>query len=172
MAEKYQITDVPRISKIKAVSPIKKWQPSPDRLFFFLDIDFENGDSVKLMDGDYPKLMSYCVGKRYYYELIRTTTVDDEGKSKTSVTFKYIQEIISDQFKARLGRVDQTFEYIKISAQLAVSSMNDAPWNEGEFKDRYRLIFDTMKTTLHNEDFGEYEGDDLDAFMKKNDIEL
>ena len=172
MAEKYQITDVPRISKIKAVSGIKKWQPSSDRMFFFLDIDFENGDSVKLMDGDYPKLMSYCVGKRYYYELTRTTTIDDEGKAKTSVTFKYIQEIISDQFKARLGRVEQTFDYIKQAAQIASISMAGIPWSEGEFKDRYRTIFDTMKTTLHNEDFGEYEGDSLDAFMKKNAIDL
>lgn len=172
MAEKYEITDVPRISKIKTLSAIKKWQPAPDRLFFFLDIDFENGDSVKLMDGDYPKLMSYCVGKRYYYELIRTTNIDDEGKAKTTCTFKYIQEIISDQFKARLSRVDQTFEYIKLSAQLAISSIGAGEWEDSKFKDIYRVIFDTMKTTLHNEDFGEYEGDDLDSFMKKNALDL
>lgn len=171
MAEKYTITDVPRVSKIKATTPIRKWSPAPERVFYFIDIDFENGDSVKLMESDFTKLMKYCVGKRYFYELTRTTTIDDEGKEKTVASFKYIEELISDQLKARLARVDQTLEYIKHSAQLAVLSMGGA-WDDIAFKDRYMCIFDTMKTTLHHEDFGEFEGDDLDAFMKKNAAEF
>lgn len=168
MAEKYTITDVPRVSKIKATTPIRKWSPAPERVFYFIDIDFENGDSVKLMESDFTKLMKYNVGKRYFYELTRVTTIDDEGKEKTVASFKYIEELISDQLKARLSRVDQTFEYIKLSAQLAVSSMGGGEWSDTEFKDIYMCIFDTMKTTLHHEDFGEFQGDGLDAFMKKN----
>lgn len=172
MAEKYVITDVPRVSKIKATTPIRKWSPAPERVFYFIDIDFENGDSVKLMESDFTKLMKYNVEKRYFYELTRTTTIDDEGKEKTVASFKYIEELISDQLKARLGRVEQTFEYIKQAAQIASISMAGMPWSEGEFKDRYKVIFDTMKTTLHHEDYGEFEGDDLDAFMKKNAAEF
>ena len=172
MAEKYTITDVPRVSKIKATTPIKKWSPAPDRVLYFIDIDFENGDSVKLMESDFTKLMKYNAGKRYFYELTRVTTIDDDNKEKTVASFKYIQELISDQLKARLGRVEQTFEYIKLSAQLAVSSMGGGVWSDADYKDRYMMIFDTMKTTLHNEDFGEFEGDDLDAFMKKNATEF
>jgi len=171
MAEKYVITDVPRISKIKARTEPRKWSPAPERVFWYMDIDFENGDSVKLRETDITKLLQYCVGKLYAYELTRTTTIDEEEKAKTVVHFKYIHEKMPDLIKARLSRVDQTLEYIKLSAQIAASSMG-GEWTDADFKDRYRVIFDTMKTTLHHEDYGEFEGDGLDAFMKKNAAEF
>lgn len=166
MAEKYVITDTPRVSKITKVSPIKKWSPEPNKVYYFIDIDFENGDSVKLRESDYTVLLRYSVGKRYYYELVYTTTIDDEGQSKTKYNFKYIEELMSDAFKSRVKRVDEILKYIPLSADIAIKSIGHN-YTEQDFKDRFAVIFDTMKSTLYVEDFGELEGQDLDAFMKK-----
>ncbi|MFZ1704443.1 MAG: hypothetical protein WAT79_08845 [Saprospiraceae bacterium] len=166
---RHEFTDRHRVSKIIKTSDPKEWSPDRGKTLWIVEITFENGDIIKAFEDTLPQALQYCVGQKYIYQMNIVTTLYDDKEAKTSRKFAFKRQCLPDSVESRLNRVTEVHQYIKRSAELAVQSMQGDVWTDSDFKDRYKLIYDTMKTTLYEEDFGEMEGDDFDTFLKKNE---
>lgn len=164
---RHEFTDRHRVSKVVKLSELKQWKTS-----WIVEVTFENGDIVKCFESDISRAMRFSVGQKYIYQVTTSTILYDDHAPKTTSRFAFDTPCVPYSVQSRLSWVNEVHQYIKRSAELAVQSMQGDVWTDSDFKDRYKLIYDTMKTTLYNEDFGEMEGNDFDAFLKKNEAEF
>ena len=165
---RHEYTSGVKASKIKSTTEPKEWTSKAGNTSWIVEITFENGDFVKLFENSLKDVLSYSIGQKYLYQLNVVTTVYDDENTKTSTKFAFIKPCLPDKVESRMYRVKEMHEYIKLSSELAVKSLGEK-WDPSIYKDRYKVIYDTMKTTLFNEDFGELEGEDFDTFLKNNE---
>lgn len=166
---RHEFTDRHRVSKIIKTTEPKEWSPDRGKYLWIVEITFQNGDIIKAFENTLAEALQYSVGQKYIYQMNIVTILYDDKEAKTTRKFAYKRQCLPDSVESRLNRVTEVHQYVKRSAELAVQSMTGEVWTDSDFKDRYRLIYDTMKTTLYEEDFGEMEGDDFDTFLKKNE---
>jgi len=159
-----------RVSRIKKLSPINTWKPPgrDSQTKYIIEIDFENGDYVKVFADSITETQAFSEQQLLIYQLETITTIPEEGDTKSRTKFVFYQAIIPLEVTSMLEWVKQSHIHIVRSAEIAASTFSEVyPYTETEFKDRAQTVFDWMRSTMMSLDFNTLDGKAFDQWFKE-----
>lgn len=159
-----------RVSRIKKLSPINTWKPQGKNtnIKYIIEIDFENGDYVKVFADSITETQAFSEQQLLMYQLETITTIPEEGDTKSRTKFIFYQAVIPLEVTSMLEWVKQSHIHIIKSAEIAANSFNDVyPYSDTEFKDRAKNIFDWMRSTMMGLDFNTLDGKAFDQWFNE-----
>jgi hypothetical protein len=168
-AREFRTLHVVRVSRIKKLSPISTWKP-PGRnsqIKYIIEIDFENGDYVKVFADSITETQAFSEQQLLIYQLETITTIS-EPETKSRTKFVFYQAIIPLEVTSMLEWVKQSHIHIVRSAEIAANTFSEVyPYSETEFKDRAQTVFDWMRSTMMSLDFNTLDGKAFDQWFKE-----
>jgi hypothetical protein len=141
-----------RTSKLTKVVRLQDFTPTGSNITFYgVQVEFENGDSVRHYHPDFHNIYNLREGYNYFYRLKDEISNPGLPTEKTKTKFDFFQQDIPVEYIAQQQIFQEFTKMITLSASYSKDLMVGKAWNENTFKKQAACMFNWMKMKYHEE---------------------